>query len=132
MEETATYIWATGRRKTSVARVRLRKGTGKIIINKKELDNYFHKIQDKNFVLSALKSTNNQDKYDVLVNVNGGGETGQSGAILLGLARALKLADPPCEEKLRELGLLTRDSRMVERKKYGHRKARASFQFSKR
>ena len=125
-------IWGTGRRKTSVARVRLLSGNGKITINGKKMDEYFPVRDHQNSVMSPLNLTGSTDKYDIFVNVSGGGLTGQSGAILLGVARALCKADSALEEKLRNHGLLTRDSRMKERKKYGRRKARKSFQFSKR
>lgn len=125
-------IWGTGRRKTSVARVRLLSGSGKITINGKKMDEYFPVRNHQNSVMSPLNLTGSADKYDIFVNVSGGGLTGQSGAVLLGVARALCQADAALEEKLRNHGLLTRDSRMKERKKYGRRKARKSFQFSKR
>lgn len=126
------FIWGTGRRKTSVARVRIIAGSGKVQINKKSLNEYFPVTNQQNQVLAALLLTNMQDKLDIFVNVNGGGPTGQAGAILLGVARALCKKDPSMEEKLRNNGYLTRDSRMKERKKYGLRAARRSFQFSKR
>ncbi|MCF7956909.1 MAG: 30S ribosomal protein S9 [Phycisphaerae bacterium] len=126
------YCWGTGRRKSSVARVRIRPGSGKILINKKEMSDYFSLIKDRNDVTSALNATNTLDKYDVFVNANGGGTTGQAGAIKMGLARALISAEPGTESILRDGGFMTRDSRMVERKKYGFKKARKSFQFSKR
>lgn len=125
-------IWGTGRRKTSVARVRLLNGSGKITINGKKMDEYFPVRNHQNSVVAALNVTGTTDKYDILVNVSGGGATGQAGAVLLGVARALCKVDASLEEKLRSHGLLTRDSRMKERKKYGRRKARKSFQFSKR
>lgn len=126
------YCWGTGRRKAAVARVRLRPGSGKIIVNRREMTNYFPRLVDQNNVLAALRATGNADKYDVIVNVNGGGMTGQAGAILLGVSRALMAADSDTYETLKDKGFLTRDSREVERKKYGRRKARRSFQFSKR
>jgi len=124
--------WGTGRRKTAVARVRLVPGSGKVLINKRPLDVYFTEPQDRNDVLAPLSVTNTLNQYDVLVNVRGGGHTGQAGAIRLGVARALVAADERFESPLREHGFLTRDARIVERKKYGRRKARRSFQFSKR
>ena len=127
------FFWGTGRRKTSVARVRLRKGSGKFVINKKyTLEQFFPVLTQRESVLAPLHTTNSVGKYDIYVNVNGGGVTGQSGAILLGIARALCIANPALEEKLRSHAFLTRDSRMKERKKYGQKGARASFQFSKR
>ena len=126
------YCWGTGRRKSSVARVRIRPGSGKIMINQKELDKYFAKLTDRNNAQSPLVVTENLGNYDVFVNVNGGGTTGQAGAIRMGMSRALVAAAPETFDALRNAGFLTRDSRMVERKKYGQKKARKSFQFSKR
>jgi small subunit ribosomal protein S9 len=126
------FIWGTGRRKTSVARVRIKAGKGELKINKKELTKYFTRPQDINAVLAPLKATDTQKSIDVLVNVKGGGITGQSGAVMLGIARALKIYDPQLTQKLRDGGYLTRDSRMVERKKPGQAGARKRFQFSKR
>ena len=126
------FFWGTGRRKSSVARVRIANGTGKITINKKELENYFPVLAHRQTVMAPFLATSAAGKYDILVNVKGGGASGQAGAVLLGVARALRQIDPSLEEKLRDHGHLTRDSRMKERKKYGQRKARASFQFSKR
>ena len=126
------YCWGTGRRKTSVARVRIRPGSGTITVNKRELVNFFPRLQDQKGVQSPLVATDSLGKYDVFIKVHGGGVTGQAGAAMLGLARALTVADPEIFDKLRGSGLLTRDSRMVERKKYGRKKARKSFQFSKR
>ncbi len=118
------YCWGLGRRKASVARVRIRPGSGKIAINGREVDAYFTSPRDRNDVRAPLMETENTDKYDVWVNVKGGGTTGQSGAVLLGLTRALCQADPDTFIKLRAAGFLTRDSRKVERKKYGLRGAR--------
>ena len=126
------YIWGTGRRKTSIARVRLKKGNGKITVNNKELDSYFPIDRDRGMVCSRLKATKAQGDFDVLANVNGGGITGQAGAISLGIARALVKSDSALAEPLREGGFLTRDSRMKERKKYGQKGARKSFQWTKR
>ncbi len=127
------FIWGLGRRKSSVARVRIRPGEGKLIVNKKELGDYFARQQDRNAVLAPLKAVDEEKTFDVFINVRGGGTTGQAGAAVLGIARALKNYD---EEKyiqsLRDGGYLTRDSRMVERKKPGQKKARKAFQFSKR
>lgn len=122
----------TGRRKTSVARVRIRPGTGKIIINGRELDVYFTVPQHREAVLSPLKATEQQKNLDVTITVNGGGITGQAGACKLGIARALKKQDDAHMDVLREKHLLTRDGRMKERKKYGLRGARKGTQFSKR
>lgn len=126
------YFWGTGRRKSSVARVRLRAGTGKFEVNKKALDTYFTEQRDRMDAVAPLKATETFGKVDVFVNVTGGGITGQAGAIMLGVARALKLANSEYDDALRAGGYLTRDSRMKERKKYGQRGARRSFQFSKR
>jgi len=126
------FIWGTGRRKSSVARVRIRKGSGKIIVNRKELDDYFCRDCDKFAVRLPLKTTKKLGNYDVFVNVNGGGSTGQAGATSLGITRALSKSDQTLTESLRSAGLFTRDSRMVERKKYGQKGARKSFQWTKR
>ena len=126
------FIWATGRRKTSVARVRMAEGTGKILVNGRPFESYFPVEQQRNDAGAPLAACNAREKWDVWVNVLGGGQTGQSGAVSLGLARALLKAEPTLDELLRGGGFLTRDSRMVERKKYGQRKARRRFQFSKR
>ena len=123
---------ATGRRKTSVAQVRLVSGTGKVLINKRTIDDYFPVEVWRIHALSPLQVTDNLGKFDVFVNVRGGGLTAQSGAIRLGIARALVEYDEQLRSKLREYELLTRDPRMVERKKYGQKKARKRFQFSKR
>ena len=122
----------TGRRKTSVARVRIKDGDGKITVNGRELDEYFKMERDRQDIIAPLESTATFGNVDVWVRVNGGGTTGQSGAIVLGIARALQARDPSLHGVLSDGGYLTRDSRMVERKKYGFRKARRSFQFSKR
>jgi len=126
------YWWGTGRRKTSVARVRIRPGSGKLMVNKRELDDYFKRDQDRKAVVAALKLLHAEKSFDVFVNVRGGGMTGQAGAALLGVARALKTYDENYTGALRDNGLLTRDPRMVERKKPGQAGARRRFQFSKR
>jgi len=130
--EKPVIYWGLGRRKTAVARVRLLRGTGKFIVNGTEAEEYFTDERYIQAVRSPLKELKLANRYDVLVNAKGGGIGGQSGAVLLGLARALVKAEPDSESKLRDLGMLTRDSRMKERKKYGKKSARASFQFSKR
>ena len=122
----------TGRRKTGVARVRIRKGTGLFSINGRTLEDYFKSIQHRLVVESPLRSTEMFGQVDVWVRAEGGGTTGQAGAIVLGIARALQALNPELHGQLSDGGYLTRDGRMVERKKYGHRKARRSFQFSKR
>mgnify|MGYP003702819947 CR=1 FL=1 len=129
---TDPYVWGTGRRKTSIARVRIKSGTGQFSVNGKPLANFFTTIDTRNRAALALHVSEMAASYDVQVNVQGGGITGQSGAVSLGLARALKNDNPAFEAVLREHGLLTRDSREVERKKYGLRKARRATQFSKR
>lgn len=121
-----------GRRKTAVARVILRPGQGGITINRKELDKYFPIDTLRNEILLPFAVTETAGKYDALITVEGGGSTGQAGAIKLGISRALVEMNGDFRPKLREHGLLTRDSRMVERKKYGQKKARKRFQFSKR
>ena len=126
------FIWGTGRRKTAVARVRIREGTGRYLVNDLEVDQYFLVIKERNDARAPLNATEMADRVDVFVNVQGSGKSSQSGAVMLGLARALKEFRPDLEPSLRAGGLLTRDARMVERKKYGHKKARKSFQFSKR
>ncbi len=126
------FYWGTGRRKTSVARVRVRPGEGTFLINKREIDQYFPEERDRKDVVAPLQATGTLKKFDVYANVQGGGPSGQAGAIVLGVARALREADPTLEHTLRDGGYLTRDSRMVERKKYGQRGARRRFQFSKR
>ena len=122
----------TGRRKKSVARVRLVPGEGKVIINNKEIETYFGLDTLRMIVNQPLVLTETKDKYDVLVNVHGGGTTGQAGAIRHGISRALLKADESLKPELKKAGFLTRDPRMVERKKYGRKKARRSTQFSKR
>lgn len=126
------YSWGTGRRKASVARVRIREGDGKFVINRREFDKYFLLEKDRQSVMIALEVTDTTKTTDVFVNVVGGGVTGQAGAVLLGLARALGKANPDCLPKLREHNLLRRDPRRVERKKPGQPGARRRFQFSKR
>ncbi|MDR1486099.1 MAG: 30S ribosomal protein S9 [Planctomycetaceae bacterium] len=122
----------TGRRKSSVARVRVRTGSGKISINRRELDDFFKTPKQKNAVLAPLTLTGKKELVDVLIQVSGGGTTGQADACKLGIARAIRKFDPDVEVTLRENHLLTRDAREVERKKYGLRKARRGTQFSKR
>ena len=125
-------FYGTGRRKSSVARVYLVAGTGKITINKRDIDEYFGLETLKTIVRQPLVLTENADKFDLLVNVNGGGTTGQAGAIRHGISRALLEADPEYRKPLKDAGFLTRDPRMKERKKYGLKKARRAPQFSKR
>ena len=122
----------TGRRKSSVARVRVRAGDGKVAINDRSLEAFFPNLQQQNAVMAPLEQTGVRERVDVLVRVGGGGITGQADACKLGIARALKRFDSELEHALRDSGLLTRDGRMKERKKYGLRGARRGTQFSKR
>ena len=124
--------YATGRRKKSIAKVWLKKGTGKIHVNGKNYDSYFKRQNHKMQLLRPFELINQNTDYDVKCNVSGGGMTGQVGAMVLGISKALLLFDPEYKSTLKKEKLTTRDSRAVERKKYGHRKARRSFQFSKR
>jgi len=123
---------ATGRRKESVAKVLLSLGKGNIVVNGKRLDEYFPQSNLQSKVTTPLEVTDNLKRYDVKINVMGGGTSGQAGAAALGIARALVEADGKFRATLKKKGLLKRDSRMVERKKYGRRKARAKPQYSKR
>jgi small subunit ribosomal protein S9 len=131
-EPKSGYWWGTGRRKSSVARVRIKPGTGKLLINKKELNDYFTREQDRKAVLAPLRTVEAEKSFDVFINVRGGGITGQAGASLLGIARALRNYRDDYAQSLRDGGHLTRDPRMVERKKPGQAGARKRFQFSKR
>lgn len=127
------YFWGTGRRKNAVARVRILPGNGQITVNGKDIEEYFGLETMKLIVRQPLVTTNTLDKFDVLVNVHGGGLSGQAGAIRHGIARALNEADQDeYRANLKSAGFLTRDSRMKERKKYGLKKARKASQFSKR
>jgi small subunit ribosomal protein S9 len=126
------FTWGVGRRKTAVARVRLKAGTGQILVNGRPFDTFFPLEPERANVHGPLLAAQCAEKYDVWANVNGGGPSGQAGAMRLGIARALMKVDPALEPLLRDGNFLTRDSRMVERKKYGQRKARRRFQFSKR
>ena len=132
-DKTGGYFWGTGRRKSSSARVRLRPGgQGLVQINGRTVEDFFGKESDRQSVASALKFTKLATAFDVYVNVRGGGTTGQAEAIRMGISRALLLYDRGLEKALRGDGYLTRDPRMVERKKYGQTGARRKFQFSKR
>ena len=126
--------WAlgTGRRKTSVARVRIKPGSGKIVVNDKPMNEHFPGERDQKDIMNVLQKTNTAESVDVHVNTSGGGVTGQAGAIVLGIARALRQYDPNLESILRDNDFLTRDPREVERKKYGLAGARRRYQFSKR
>jgi small subunit ribosomal protein S9 len=149
MANPKTFYWGTGRRKTAVARVRIAEGSGKIRVNDRELEAFFSEEKDRAAVIGPLELTDLRNRIDVFVNVHGGGFTGQAGATSQGIARALKVmfgqTQPEAADgadgadggggfakKLRDSGYLTRDSRMKERKKYGKKGARKSFQFSKR
>ena len=125
-------FYATGRRKRSIAKVWLKKGSGKIHVNGKNYDSYFKRDSHKLQLLRPFDLINQSTSYDVKCNVKGGGATGQVGAMVLGISRALIQLDSNFKSTLKKEKLTTRDSRSVERKKYGHRKARRSFQFSKR
>jgi small subunit ribosomal protein S9 len=124
--------YGTGRRKSSTARVYLRPGNGSIIVNRVEIDKYFNRDSLKLKLRQPLEATSTTDNFNILVNVSGGGKAGQAGAIRLGIARALLEFDPKLRPDLKRRGMLTRDSRVVERKKYGQPGARKRFQFSKR
>ena len=132
------FVWGTGRRKSSVARVRLTPGNGNVRVKRagqnayRELNDYFANERDRKTIFGPLEATQYGGKLDIFVNASGGGSTGQAGAIVMGLARAIAKYDPEAEQALREGGYMTRDSRMKERKKYGQLGARRKFQFSKR
>lgn len=132
MYETNPYFYGTGRRKKSVARVRVYAGTGKITVNDRDIDDYFGLETLKLIVRQPLALTGTQDKFDIVCRVNGGGVTGQAGAIRHGLSRALLQYDENLRPALKKAGFLTRDPRMKERKKYGLKGARRAPQFSKR
>ena len=124
--------YATGRRKKSIAKVWVKKGSGNIHVNGKKINEYFHKINLQIAIRRPLAISKRENEYDVKSSVKGGGLTGQAGAIILGLSRALIMFEPDLKPTLKKEKLTTRDSRSVERKKYGRRKARRSYQFSKR
>jgi small subunit ribosomal protein S9 len=127
-----TYVWGVGRRKSAVARVRIAPGSGKIELNGRTLNEFLTSERDRKSIFGPLEVTNTGGKLDVFARCTGGGPTGQAGAIVMGLGRALAKYDKSLEVALRGGGFLTRDSRMKERKKYGQRGARRRFQFSKR
>jgi small subunit ribosomal protein S9 len=127
-----TQNYGTGRRKSSAARVFLRPGKGSIVVNGRQLDQFFGRETSRMIVRQPLELTKLGDKFDILVTVEGGGNTGQAGAIRLGIARALVEYDETLKSPLRKAGLMTRDAREVERKKVGLHKARRATQFSKR
>ena len=124
--------YSTGRRNKSIAKIWLKKGSGKIFVNGKSYNEYFKRDNHKMQLLRPFEIINQPTSYDVRCNVRGGGHTGQAGAMVLGISKALLQFDPELKSALKKEKLTTRDSRAVERKKYGHRKARRSFQFSKR
>jgi len=124
--------YRTGRRKTSTARVHIRQGSGQITVNKRTLDEYFGNDVLKMIIKQPLALTETNDKFDIVVTVDGGGPSGQAGAIRHGISRALQIYNVELRKRLKKAGLLTRDPRMKERKKYGQKGARARFQFSKR
>ena len=126
------FKYATGRRKKSIAKVWVKKGSGNIHVNGKKMIEYFHKANLQTAIFRPLTIVKRENEYDVRCSVKGGGLTGQAGAIIHGLARAIVLHEPDLKPTLKKENLTTRDSRAVERKKYGRRKARRSFQFSKR
>ena len=131
-DKTGGYFWGTGRRKCSAASVRLRPGVGHIVVNNKPIEKFFGHENQRNAVTGALRFCKLTTAFDVFCSVHGGGSTGQAEAIRMGIARALLLYDRNLEKSLRTEGYLTRDSRMVERKKYGQAGARRRFQYSKR
>jgi small subunit ribosomal protein S9 len=123
---------SVGRRKNAIARVKLIDGSGKITVNKREFEKYFPLEIQRDEIMKPFKITDTIGRYDAMIRVNGGGQNGQAGAVRLGIARSLVALDEDARIALRGAGLLTRDPRMVERKKYGQKKARKRFQFSKR
>lgn len=131
MAQTPQY-YATGKRKSSIARVYMKPGKGDIVVNKKGIEDYFHRETAKMIINQPLELTNTLGKFDIFVNVTGGGHSGQAGAIKHGISKALINYDADFRPVLKKAGFITRDSRVKERKKYGQRGARARFQFSKR
>jgi len=130
--ESGNVFYATGKRKDSVAKVWLTPGNGKVVVNNQELNQYFELNVTRDLLSSPLVLTGKTDDFDIKVTVMGGGKSGQAGAIRLGVSKALVILDPDLRGVLKSAGFLTRDSRVKERKKYGKKGARASFQFSKR
>ncbi|MDR3231749.1 MAG: 30S ribosomal protein S9 [Synergistaceae bacterium] len=127
-----SYFWGTGRRKNALARVRVRPGSGEIKINERTVEDYFPRLVWQSQVLQSLKVASLEGKVDVFIRASGGGLTGQAGAAKMGIARALIKLNPDLRPALKKEGLLTRDSRMVERKKFGQKGARGKRQYSKR
>ena len=132
MAQVSEISAATGRRKTAVARVRLVEGSGKWLVNKRDMSDYFTSEALRSYILQPMKLTDSDEKFDVVVSTSGGGISGQAGAVRHGLSRALTMADPALRDVLKSNGCLTRDARMKERKKPGQPGARKRFQFSKR
>lgn len=132
MDMAAVSFYGTGKRKSSIARVWLKPGAGRIVVNNKTLDEYFGRETSKMVVRQPLELTENSGKFDIFVNVCGGGDSGQAGAIKHGITKALLEADPELRGELKKAGFITRDSRVKERKKYGLAAARKRFQYSKR
>ena len=132
MKTKVNYFYGTGRRKTSVSRVFLKPGKGAISVNGKKLDEYFERPTARQIVMQPLATLGKEGQFDLYITVAGGGKSGQAGAVRHGLARALEKFDPEFRPALKQAGFMTRDSRMVERKKYGKPKARKSDQYSKR
>lgn len=130
--QNAGYFWGTGRRKSALARVRVRPGDGAVKVNERTVEDYFPRVSWQNSALRPLKTAGLEGKVDVFVRASGGGLTGQAGAVRLGIARALIKLNPDLRPVLKKEGLLTRDPRMVERKKFGQKGARGLRQFSKR
>ncbi|HLC21104.1 MAG TPA: 30S ribosomal protein S9 [Candidatus Methylomirabilis sp.] len=130
--QSESALYGTGRRKSSVARVWLKPGEGRMVVNKQPLEEYFSRATHQTLIVQPLKAAGMEGKFDLLANVAGGGMSGQAGAIRLGVARALLAVDASLRASLRKAGLLTRDPRVKERRKYGQKGARARFQFSKR
>ncbi len=131
-KKASKFFYATGRRKTSAARVFLKSGSGKVVINGRTAEGYLSKATSRMMILQPLAMTENNSTFDAYITVSGGGETGQAGAIRHGISRALVAYDETLRPVLKKAGFLTRDPRMVERKKYGQAGARARFQYSKR
>ena len=132
MSESAVRYYGTGRRKSSTARVYLKPGKGDFVVNKRNIDGYFKNETLRTIIRQPFSATETVDKFDITVNVDGGGPAGQAGAVRLGIARALLVYNIELRKKLKKGGFLTRDSRVKERKKYGQKGARKRFQFSKR
>jgi small subunit ribosomal protein S9 len=129
---TKTQYAATGRRKNSIARIRITEGTGAVTVNERPFNAYFPRESNRLIIMQPLELAKLDTKVDVFINVNGGGLSGQAGAVKQGISRALVLMDPNLKKDIKKAGFLTRDARMRERKKYGRKRARRRFQFTKR